>query len=33
MKNIGDIEVCTDFTMVEVKEPIIIFRHVGFSAT
>jgi hypothetical protein len=33
IKNIGDIEVCIDFKMLEVKVPIIFFRHVGFSAT
>jgi hypothetical protein len=27
------IMVCTDFIMLEVKEPIIIFGHVGSSAT
>ena len=24
---------CTDFKMLEVKVPIIFFRHAGFSAT
>lgn len=30
-KNIGDIDACTDFEMVEVKVPIIFLGTVGFS--
>jgi hypothetical protein len=32
-ENVGDIKMCTEFTMLEVKVPIVFFRHVGFSGT
>jgi hypothetical protein len=33
LKNIGDVEVYTDYKILKVKVPIIFSRHVGFSAT
>jgi hypothetical protein len=31
LKNIGDVEVCTDFKMLKVKVQCIFFSTVGFS--